>query len=123
DRALPVANGAFTLDQVYDDNIFANGPIGSGMEVVVSGLVPLAKYDVILRSFDPEATGTRQALWTETSSGQIIELASPYTFDGANAPTNNDQNAIRGTLTASAEGTLVFRGTQLQAQRSVLLNG
>ena len=37
------------------------------MDVVIEGLVPGVEYDVLLRSFDPDATGVRSATTTEVS--------------------------------------------------------
>src|SRR5690606_18199428 len=114
--------GDFTLDQVYDDHIFASGVAGSGMEVVIEGLVPNVEYEVLLRSFDPDAGGTRSATWTEVSGQNPVVIASPYNFDGNIHPTSNDAYTMRATLVSSAQGTLILRGVQNQSNRSVVLN-
>ncbi len=122
DRSAPNDAGAFTLNQVYDDHIFAMGAVGSGMDVVIEGLVPGVEYDVLLRSFDPDAGGVRSATWTEVSGQSPVVIASPYNFDGNIHPTNNDANTMRATLVSSAEGKLILRGVQNGSNRSVVLN-
>ncbi|HEY3395955.1 MAG TPA: chitobiase/beta-hexosaminidase C-terminal domain-containing protein, partial [Lacipirellulaceae bacterium] len=122
DRANPVDSGAFTLDQVYDDIIYTTGPAGSGMEILIEGLAPNVPYDLLLRSLDAFASGTRTSTWTEVSSGQAVTIASTYSFDGGVAPTSNDANAMRATLVSSPQGTLVLRGVQTTADRSVVVN-
>src|SRR5690606_13493943 len=103
-------------------HIYASGPVGSGMDVVIEGLVPGVEYDVLLRSFDPDAGGVRSATWTEESGPDSIVIASPYNFDGNVHPTNNDANTMRATLVSSPVGTLVLRGVQNETNRSVMLN-
>ena len=78
DRTGPVDAGSFSLDQVYDDVIYANDAAGTGMEILIEGLVPNVSYDLLLRSYDFGASGTRQSTWTEESSGQSVVIASPY---------------------------------------------
>src|SRR5690606_16944186 len=80
------------------------------------------EYDVLLRSFDPEAGGTRSATWTEVSGPSSVDIASPYQFDGDIPPTNNDANTMRATLVSSPQGTLLLRGVQNSTNRSVILN-
>lgn len=123
DRAAPTASGAFTLDQVYDDFIFASGPAGGGLEMLIQGLVPNARYDLVLRSLDGTSTGVRQSNWTEMSSGFAVPIASPYSYNAANLPTSNDANAMRASLLTSPQGTLLLRGVQLGANTSVVVNG
>jgi hypothetical protein len=122
DRLVPPDSGAFTLDQVYDDFIYTTGPASSGMEILVSGLAPNASYDVVLRSYDGTVTNTRSAIWTEVSSGTAVTLANPYSWSGTPAPASNDAYAIRATVTSSPSGTLILRGEQTTAERSVLVN-
>jgi hypothetical protein len=123
DRTGPVDAGSFSLDQVYDDVIYAvNGAAGTGMEILVEGLVPNATYDLLLRSYDFGASGARQSIWTEESSGQSVVIASPYSFDGNVVPASNNDYAMRASLVTSAQGTLLLRGVQVGADRSVMVN-
>ena len=122
DRTGPVDSGAFTLDQVYDDMIYTTGPAGSGMEILIEGLAPNVPYDLLLRSFDALAAGTRTSTWTEVSSGQPVTIAAAYSFNGGVTPTSNDANAMRTTLVSSPQGTLVLRGVQTTVDRSVVVN-
>lgn len=120
DRAGPVDSGSFTLDQVYDDFVYTTGDPGSGMEILVSGLVPNTQYDLLLRSYDNSVIDARSSTWTEANSGQV--LASPYTFNGTPAPASNDDYVIRASVTSSASGTLTLRGVQTTLDRSVVVN-
>ena len=87
DRTAPVDNAPlFTLDQIYDDFIFANGTFnGAGMEVLIEGLTPNSNYHVTLRSFDVGSTGTRSSVWSEESGGAPVVFAN-YSFNGSNQP-------------------------------------
>ena len=120
DRTGPSDSGSFTLDQVYDDFIYTDPAAGAGVEILVSGLVPNTQYDLVLRSYDASVTTPRTATWTEANSGQV--LASAYTFNGAPTPASNDDYAIRASVTTSASGTLILRGVQVGAERSVVVN-
>ena len=123
DRPGPADVGDFTLNQVYDDFIFANSPVGGGLEVFIEGLAPSAQYDLVIRSLDPGASpGTRSSTWTEESSADPIAIATPYTFDSSHTPTSNDENLIRTALTTSAEGTLLLRGVHEGANPRVAVN-
>lgn len=123
DRTGPVDAGAFTLDQLYDDLIYAvGGGAGTGMEILIEGLVPNASYDVLLRSYDDLVSNTRQSIWTEESSGQSVVIASPYNLSGSVAPTTNDDHAMRAELVSSPQGTLLLRGVQVGTDRSVMIN-
>ena len=64
-----------------------------------------ATYNVLLRSFDADSTGSRSSTWTEVSGGSAVTIASPYTFDGSVTPTGNDQYAMRASLVSSPAGT------------------
>jgi hypothetical protein len=122
DRTGPVDGGAFTLDQVYDDMIYTTGSAGSGMEILIEGLAPNVRYDLLLRSFDALAAGTRTSTWTEVSSGQPVTIAAAYSFNGSTPPTTNDDYAMRATLVSSPQGTLVLRGVQTTVDRGVIVN-
>jgi hypothetical protein len=123
DRTGPADAGQFALDQVYDDVIYANaGAVGTGMEILVEGLVPNVSYDLVIRSYDFGAVGTRQSIWTEESGGQSVVIASPYSFDGTVVPTSNDDFAMRASLITSPQGTLLLRGVQAGTERSVMVN-
>ena len=113
DRAAPTDNApTFTLDQLYDDFIFANGTFdGAGMEVLIEGLTPNANYQVTLRSYDVGSTGTRSSVWSEEASGTAVVFAN-YTFNGSSPPATNEDNAIVASLTSSAQGTLLLRGVR-----------
>jgi hypothetical protein len=123
DRTGPLDAGAFTLGQVYDDVIYAvGGAAGTGMEILIEGLAPNTSYDLLLRSFDAGAAGTRQSIWTEESSGEAIVIASPYSLSGDVAPASNDDYAMRASLFSSPQGTLQLRGVQVSSDRSVMVN-
>ncbi len=122
DRAAPSDGGAFTLDQVYDDFIFSSGPMGTGMQILIQGLVPNAQYDLVLRSLDGASTGTRQATWSEVSGATPVIIAAPYTYNTANPITSNDANAMRAQLTTTPLGTLLLRGVQGGSNTSVVVN-
>jgi hypothetical protein len=122
DRSVPVDSGAFTLDQVYDDIIYTTGPASSGMEILIQGLAPNASYDLLLRSLDAFASGARTSSWSEVSGTEPLTVAASYTFDGSVAPASNDSNVIRASLTSSPQGTLILRGVQTTADRSVVIN-
>ncbi|TWT90307.1 CotH protein [Pseudobythopirellula maris] len=125
DRSVPGESGSFTLDQVYDDHIYADGPAGSGMEILLEGLVPNAQYDVAIRSYDGGlSTSPWSAIWTEESGDNPVTIADPYTFEATVSPGSNDDNTMRASLTASAQGTLVLRGVEHEDTntRSVIVN-
>ena len=92
------------------------------MEILIEGLVPNVTYDLLLRSYDFGASGTRQSTWTEESGGQSVVIASPYSLNGNVVPTSNDDNAMRASLVTSPQGTLLLRGVQVGADRSVMVN-
>ena len=123
DRTAPIASGDFTLDQVYDDFIFTSGPTGTGMEILIEGLVPNAQYDVVLRAFDSTASaGDRESTWTEESGAESVVIASPYSFNSGVSPTSNDDNAMRATLTTSPQGTFLLRGVETGPSPRVMVN-
>ncbi len=113
DRPTPVDNPpSFTLDQLYDDFIFANGTFdGAGMEVLIEGLTPNAEYEVTLRSYDVSSTGTRSSVWSEEAGGTSVVFAN-YEFNGSNPPETNEDSTIVASLTSSAQGTLRLRGVR-----------
>ncbi|NQU26172.1 MAG: lamin tail domain-containing protein, partial [Candidatus Nealsonbacteria bacterium] len=114
DRSTPVdAPPAFTLDQIYDDFIFADGIFdGAGMEVLVEGLVPDVEYVVKLWSFDSGSGGGRVSDWTEVGGTMPVTIEDNYTFDGNDLPTGNDDYTMTAALTSSATGKLQIRGVR-----------
>ena len=110
DRSEPTdAPPAFTYDQIYDDFIFANRTFGSpGLRIELDGLAANQAYDAVFRSYDVSSTGTRVSTWTETLSGQTI--VENFSFDGSDAPTDNQSHLFSASLVSSADGRLVIEG-------------
>ncbi len=126
DRTTPVDDPpSLTLDQIYDDFVFARSQTdGTGMEVLLEGLVPQETYDVTLWSFDTGSVANRVANWVEASTGEPLEVGLDYTFDGRDSPTSNLDHTLTATLTASSAGTLLLQGTRNGGSSfGVFLNG
>ncbi len=125
DRPAPVDGGDFDLDQVYDDFVFVNGTSnGDGAEILIQGLEANTEYQVKIRSFDVSSTGSRRSIWSEASGAEPIVFADPYSFDGVDVPSDNDDNTITALLTTSSMGELLLRGErQGGTSHGVFING
>ncbi|MCA9261748.1 MAG: lamin tail domain-containing protein, partial [Planctomycetales bacterium] len=127
DRSVPLdVSPSFTLDQIYDDFIFANDDVpssGQGLEVLLENLTPGALYRLVLRSYDGgNSGGDRESVWTEVSGATPITLAANYVFNAASPPTSDGDATISAFVYASSEGSLRVRGVNANAERAVFLN-
>jgi hypothetical protein len=112
-RAVPVNNPpALTQAQLYNDFIFANNITdGTGMRILIERLAPNTKYGLTIWSWDASSTTLRSSVWQETSNPEApIDIANPYTFDGAVAPTADNQDSFTAILTSTAQGKLQIDG-------------
>ena len=114
DRAAPVDSPpGFTLDQLYDDFVFARSQTnGTGLEVRIEGLTPGQEYRVTLWSFDTGSIGSRVSNWSEVSGAEPVVIESSYSFTGTDAPSSNRDHTISAQLIASAEGELRIQGVR-----------
>jgi hypothetical protein len=114
---------ALTTALLYNSFIFDyTTALDSGIDVLIQHLAPNTQYGVNLWSYDEASTGSRISDWVEAISNTTI--ASPYTFNGANHPTNDWQNTFGAVLTSDPSGQLDIQGTQngLSSSYGVFLN-
>jgi hypothetical protein len=126
DRATPTT--APTLNQLYDDFIFANQGTtgdGGGLDMVINssgGLMPNTQYAVSLYSFDTGSTGLRTANWLDGNSANAVVITTA--FDGANSPTSDNQYRFNGIFRTDGSGNLLLRARETAAaSHGVFLNG
>ena len=114
---------ALTTALLYNSFIFDYTTVlGSGIDILIQHLAPNTVYGVNLWSYDEASGGSRISGWVELISNTTI--ASQYTFDGNNHPTNDWQNTFGAVLTSDPSGQLDIQGTQngLSAGFGVFLN-
>ena len=114
---------ALTTAFLYNSFIFDNSTIlGTGIDILIQHLAPNTAYGVNLWSYDEASGGPRISDWVEAISNTTI--ASHYTFNGNNHPTNNWQNTLGALLTSDPSGELDIQGTQngLSSGFGVFLN-
>jgi hypothetical protein len=136
DRDRPSPVGAPTLNQLYDDFLFAGGSAGptGGLDLRISGgaLQPFTRYRVSLYSFDGiSATGAsafpqRIADWFDGNNSD--ELVTRVEFFTNQHPTSDDQYKFTGTALTDGAGMLLLKGRRVTAQDiandlSVYVNG
>ncbi len=131
DRAIP--DTAPTLNQLYDDFIFANvsaAPTGTGenggLDMSISGgaLVPNTQYNVSIYSYDTSSTNpVRTANWLDGNSENALSFVT--TFDGAvNRPTTDNQYKFSGVFKTDPTGRLLLRARETAtASHGVFING
>jgi hypothetical protein len=99
-RTTPANSGAFTDSLLLRDFLFSQDLVGNGgLDVGVTGLAANQGYRFTVWSFDSQSTGNRVSDWY--ANGSLVK--SDYVFNGATAPTSNDQ--YRFTFDASATGS------------------
>jgi hypothetical protein len=130
DRVVPTTSP--TLDQLYDDFIFAGGSAGptGGLDMTISGgaLLPNTQYLVSIYSYDgidanmSSATPVRTANWLDGNNSDAFVLATNFTI--ATPPTTDDQYKFSGMAMTDASGTLFLKGRRTTAgDVSVYVNG
>ena len=126
DRGTPTTTP--TLNQLYDDFIFANvGTTGEGggwdMAINSGGaLTPNTDYAISIYAFDTNSTGLRTADWLDGNNGDIVALST--SFDGVNGPVTDEQYRFDGTFRTDGSGNLLLRGRETAAaSHGVFLNG
>jgi hypothetical protein len=121
-RGAPTNSGAFTLQQVFDDFVFASQTSGTnGLALTLKYLDSNQTYNVTIHSFDSSSVGSRVSDWY--ANGTFIQT---WTFDGSVLPTADGQDAFTFPATADSNGTLQIQGlrnTGSGTQLGVFLNG
>lgn len=124
-RVAPLNDGAFTESDLLRDFVFANNSTGGGMNVKVTGLIPLGVYSGSIWSVDDMSGGDRMSDWI--ANGTVVK--NNYVFNGTDIsdtlpPPSNDTYRIDFSATASADGTIMFQGRHEKQSdgASVMLN-
>jgi hypothetical protein len=133
DRVSPT--GTPTLNQLYDDFIFAGasaGPAG-GLDMSISGgaLLPNTNYRVSIYSFDGinasggSAVPNREAVWLDGNNGDALVLTVNFATNVH--PTTDDQYKFTGIATTDVTGALFLKGRRVSATNNddlaVYVNG
>jgi hypothetical protein len=123
DRATPTT--APTLNQLYDDFIFAGAGlgVGGGIDVKVSGgsLQPNTPYAFSSYAFDTGSTGVvRTADWFD--GNRNFALSYTTSFAGATSPATDDQYKFTGIAMTDATGQLYLRGRNTTALSGATVN-
>ncbi|HEY3393052.1 MAG TPA: PEP-CTERM sorting domain-containing protein, partial [Lacipirellulaceae bacterium] len=130
DRATPTT--APTLNQLYDDFIFAHGAgttstgEGGGLDVAIDSggaLMPNTEYAVSIYAFDTGSTGTiRMANWLDGNNANVQVLTTA--FLGAFSPPADDEYRFDGLFRSDASGNLLLRARETTVDtHGVFLNG
>jgi hypothetical protein len=122
-RTTPSDSGAFTLENLFRDFVFSEDRTGtSGLDLLITGLVPSQPYQFTVWSFDSGSGGNRVSDWL--ANGVWF---TNYTFNGAVLPANDDANRIQAIATATAAGELLLAGRRDpvsgSGQPAVFING
>ena len=122
DRANPADRlPGFNQDQLYDDFVIANAATeGSGLDILLEGLLPNHTYDLTLWSFDPHAARPRVTDWAEVLGDQVI--ARNHVVDGTVLPNSDYEFTLSSTITSSDDGRLLLRGVRNGGVAGVFLN-
>jgi len=110
-RGQPTNGGAFTEQELLRDFVFARG-IGSddGLDVLIEGLTPNARYEVSLWSFDDGSATERISDWFANG----VLAVDNYGFDGnavpAGQPASNDVYSFNFLADADVNGELLIGG-------------
>jgi hypothetical protein len=121
DRVVPTT--APTLNEVYDDFIFAGasaGPTG-GLDMTITGgaLLPNTQYLVSVYSYDgidanmASATQVRTANWLDGNNSDALAFATSFTINMP--PTTDDQYKFTGIALTDGTGKLFLKGRRTTA--------
>ncbi len=130
DRVVPTTSP--TLDQLYDDFIFAGGSAGptGGLDMTIGGgaLLPNTSYRVSIYSYDgidanmASATPVRTADWLDGNNSDALVLSTNFTINMP--PTTDNQYKFTGVAMTDASGILLLKGRRTTAADvSVYVNG
>ncbi len=130
DRTTPTT--APTLNQLYDDFIFAtSSTLGSGMDLAITStgsagtpLLPNTQYQVSIYAFDTGSTPAPQPRTSDWLDGNYFN-APMFTssFSGGNSPTTDDQYKYTAIANTDGTGKLLLKGRSTVAAAAVFLNG
>jgi hypothetical protein len=109
-RAEPTNAGAFTEQELLRDVLLATGTTASdGLDVLVQGLTPSARYEVTLWAFDDGSAGTRLSDWY--ANGTLATDNYPFNGDAIPpAPLSNDVYSFTFQAWSDASGALLLAG-------------
>jgi len=130
DRTTPTTSP--TLNQLYDDFIFAHGTgatstgEGGGLDVAINSggaLMPNRQYGVSIYAFDTGSVGvTRTANWLDGNDANSVRLTTA--FAGATSPTTDEQYKFEGIFRTDTSGNLLLRARETTDNtHGVFLNG
>lgn len=107
-RTVPVNNGAFTQEKLFQDFVFAaDAAPGQGLDLLVDFLEPNANYVGTIWSYDNSSSaGNRISDWF--ANGALVQ--TNYTFNGTNLPMNNVTNRFSFAVHADADGRILIQG-------------
>ena len=106
-RSTPVDNGALTESFLLRDFVFSRDSLGNGgLDVTVTGLVPLRAYRMTIWSFDSSSKGNRVSDWSANGDAAIEN----YSFGGQNLPSSNGEYQFTFEAVANGSGAVVISG-------------
>jgi hypothetical protein len=136
DRVVPTTTP--TLNQLYDDFIFAGGSTGAGggmnLKIIGTGLpgdpvlLPNKPYRIAIYAFDGiqpgggSAVPNRIANWSDGNNSDALVLTTNFTTNVP--PVNDDDYKFTGVALTDANGQLFLKGRRVTAaDLSVYVNG
>ncbi|RYD72156.1 MAG: hypothetical protein EOP84_23660, partial [Verrucomicrobiaceae bacterium] len=129
-RTTPATTDSLTLGGVYRDGVLASDNNTAnfyrvGIDTVIRGLTPEARYTLTAWSYDSGSAGVRMSDWSILGLGGPQWVANNYSFDGTITPASDQVNRFTVTAYADAAGALVLRGRPAtpSTSSSVFLNG
>lgn len=112
DRAA--AAGGMGFNPMFRDFIFSptSNDDGDGMDVVITGLLPLTTYPVTLWAWDPTSSGTaRHSTWLASDGDNAPVVKVPvYSLAGATLPTTASDRRMQFDAKTDSTGKLTIQG-------------
>ncbi len=110
-RNNPTDGGAFTQQELLRDFVFGAADPDApddGLDVLIEGLEPDARYEVTLWSFDDGSPDNRISDWF--ANGDLV--MNDYVFNGNYAPLSDGVYQFRFLADADAQGDLLLAGRE-----------